>query len=64
MTEQLKWRKSRRSQSGSACVEVAPVSSGAAVRDSKNPAGGYFTVDRPQWTAFIGAVKAGRLDLR
>ncbi|HEY8374658.1 MAG TPA: DUF397 domain-containing protein [Pseudonocardiaceae bacterium] len=63
MTVPGTWRKSSYSAQESNCVEVAPSTSGAAVRDSKNPAGGYFTVDRPQWTAFIGAVKAGRLDL-
>ncbi|HEY8371351.1 MAG TPA: DUF397 domain-containing protein [Pseudonocardiaceae bacterium] len=62
MTE-LKWRKSSWSSTSSNCVEVAPVPSGAAVRDSKNPDAGYFTVDVRQWAAFIGAVKKGRLDL-
>ncbi|HEY8374424.1 MAG TPA: DUF397 domain-containing protein [Pseudonocardiaceae bacterium] len=63
MTE-LTWRKSRWSQASNSCVEVAGLPAGAAVRDSKNPAGGYFTVDQQQWTAFLDAIKAGRLDLR
>jgi len=37
--------------------------SGAAVRDSKNPDAGYFTVDVRQWAAFVRAVKKGLLDL-
>jgi len=59
----LKWRKSSYSNQESACVEIAPVGTGAAVRDSKTPEGGYFTVDLRQWAAFIGTVKSGRLDL-
>lgn len=56
------WRKSSRSQNVSACVEVAPATSGAAVRDSKDPAAGYFTASAEQWRLFVTAVKAGRFE--
>jgi hypothetical protein len=48
----LQWRKS--SYSGgrpSDCVETAPLATGIAVRDSKNPTG-----PAPAWRAFLTAV--------
>ena len=60
------WRKSTRSQgAGGNCVELGPVPDGTervAVRDSKDPHGPVFTFAAPQWTAFLGAVKARALD--
>ncbi|MER7077450.1 protein of unknown function [Saccharopolyspora kobensis] len=57
------WRKSSRSQQVSACVEVAPTAYGAAVRDSKDRAAGYFTTTADQWRSFVTAVKAGRFEV-
>ncbi|MBB5157686.1 hypothetical protein BJ970_005220 [Saccharopolyspora phatthalungensis] len=54
------WRKSSRSGQQSACVEVGRVSIGAAVRDTKDRAAGYFTTTHAQWSAFISAVKDNR----
>lgn len=56
------WRKSRRSSQETNCVEVGRVGDGAAVRDTKDRAAGYFTTDQAQWQAFIGAVKSGRFN--
>lgn len=55
------WRKSSYSGNQTNCVEVGALAEGAAVRDSKDRAAGYFVADRAQWSAFIAAVKGGRL---
>lgn len=63
MIENGSFKKSSFSTGGS-CVEVAQVSSGVMVRDSKNPAGPvlYFTV--MEWTAFLYGMLAGEFGLK
>ncbi|WP_007024753.1 DUF397 domain-containing protein [Saccharomonospora iraqiensis] len=60
----LSWRKSSHSGGGNDCVEVAFTGDGAAVRDSKNPAGGFLTVPAAEWDALVAAARSGELDLR
>lgn len=50
------WRKSTKSQSNGACVEVAALTSAIAVRDSKDPAGPALSFERTAWSAFAGFV--------
>ncbi|WP_258346014.1 DUF397 domain-containing protein [Saccharopolyspora gregorii] len=54
------WRKSSRSHQVSNCVEVGSFGSGAAVRDTKDRAAGYVSVDGARWNDFLAAIKSGR----
>jgi hypothetical protein len=52
------WRKSSRSDSnGGACVEIARLAVGYAVRDSKNPAGPALLFTPMAWGSFVNGVK-------
>lgn len=55
-----RYRKSRRSDGGQNCVEVATATDGTAarVRDSKDSAGPALTFAARQWTAFIEVVES------
>jgi len=58
--ESLSWRKSSRSSAaGADCVEIALVSTGAAVRDSKNADGARLRFGDAGWDTFLAAAKNG-----
>ena len=54
------WYRSTRCSTG-ACVEVKEGSEAILVRDSKKPEGGNLVISRPDWMAFIEAIRAGEL---
>ena len=58
-----RWRKSSRSGAQNDCVELVVATTGAAVRDSKNPDAGNVSFATRGWDAFLGTVKAGGLDI-
>jgi hypothetical protein len=58
----MKWRKSSYSSDDGNCVEVADLSDGRAVRDSKNPDGAALMFAATEWAAFIAGVRAGEFD--
>jgi len=61
--DRTRWRKSSRSGGGGGaqCVEVAFVDDGAAIRDSKNPAGLVCRFAHGALALFIAQVQAGRI---
>ncbi|KAB2340406.1 DUF397 domain-containing protein [Actinomadura rudentiformis] len=60
----LCWRKSSHSDdTGGACVELADLDGGVAVRDSKDPEGPQLVFGTADWGTFARRVKEGRLDL-
>lgn len=50
------WRKSTYSNGGEACVEVADLPGGLAVRDSKDTAVRGLNLPAPAWNTFIAAI--------
>ncbi len=56
------WRKSTRSNALSACVEMASLRGGIAVRDSKDPAGPALRFTAAEWSAFTSGIHAGEFD--
>ncbi|WP_405491368.1 DUF397 domain-containing protein [Nocardia sp. NBC_00511] len=58
----VRWFKSVRSTGAKECVEVAFLSAGVGVRDSKNPTGPALIFPAADWDRFTAALAAGRFD--
>ncbi|MBI1759536.1 MAG: DUF397 domain-containing protein [Actinobacteria bacterium] len=56
------WQKANRSLTNGACVEVAKLDGKVAVRDSKDPQGGWLAYTPAEWAAFLDGVKNGEFD--
>ncbi|MFI7670499.1 DUF397 domain-containing protein [Nocardia sp. NPDC049526] len=57
------WFKSRRSEAGKDCVEVAFLDGGhVGMRDSKNPTGPALVFTPGEWDAFTAGVNDGEFD--
>ncbi|GAA1775162.1 DUF397 domain-containing protein [Actinomadura chokoriensis] len=57
------FRKSSYSEGGNGCVEAGSFGSQRLVRDSKNPEGGFLTMERDVWAAMLSQIKRGAYDL-
>lgn len=61
--DEVKWRKSRRSNAKGNCVEVAPLPDGGmAVRNSRHRDGPVLVYTRAEMTAFLLGAKDGDFD--
>jgi hypothetical protein len=63
MSNELKWRKSTRSNGQGDCVEVAFDDNTVKVRDSKNPTGPVLSFTLREWRAAVEGFKAGEFDI-
>lgn len=57
------WRKSSRSNTEMACVEVAGLHGRIGIRDSKAPTAGHLTVSPTAFATLLTRVKRGELSL-
>jgi hypothetical protein len=58
----LAWRKSRHSDGGGTCIEVASTGAFALVRDSHNRMGGAIRVTPTQWYLLLGRIQRDHAD--
>jgi uncharacterized protein DUF397 len=56
------WRRSARSTSAECCVEVAALTAGPALRDSKDPGGPVLHVSPAAFHQLTHAIRLGRYD--
>ncbi|WP_067711100.1 DUF397 domain-containing protein [Nocardia yamanashiensis] len=57
-----RWFKSAHSTGAKECVEIAFLTTGVGIRDSKNPTGPCLHFAPAEWDRFTTAVAAGAFD--
>jgi hypothetical protein len=57
MDHEREWRKSRRSNTQSFCVEISVAPTWTGVRDTKNREGGVLAFSSVTWSAFVLTIK-------
>jgi uncharacterized protein DUF397 len=57
------WRKSTRSSTNGACVEVRRTMSSVEVRDTKDRNGPVLSFSTEQWGGFVAGLHNGEFDL-
>ena len=57
------WRKSTYSGGNGSCVEIADLSTAAAVRDSKDRNGPNLIFTAEDWRSFVDSIKGGNHSL-
>lgn len=55
--QRLIWRKSSYSATQGECIEVADLSTGIGLRDSKQPEAGHLTVTTEAFSRFLRQIK-------
>ncbi|MEU9024588.1 DUF397 domain-containing protein [Actinomadura sp. NPDC048394] len=56
------FRKSSHSEGANGCVETCASGSRRLVRDSKNPEGGFLSLEPGAWAALVSEIKQGTYD--
>lgn len=56
------FRKSSYSEGANGCVEACASGSRRLVRDSKNPEGGFLSLEPDAWAALVSGIKRGAYD--
>ncbi|MFI6686633.1 DUF397 domain-containing protein [Streptomyces sp. NPDC050485] len=57
------WFKSSYSGAeGNSCIEIAPLTSGIGIRDSKDKEGPALVVSAETWAAFVSPMRSGQFE--